>query len=107
MSVTAAWMKQSDSVRTVDFAVSVVPRSSSCAVAGRNEAGWRIHLTAAPVRGAANEQLVRFLSGLLGVPRSAFRILAGGASRRKRIRLTSNLSGEEVERLFVRAFRER
>ena len=45
----------------------------------------KVRVAAAPVDGAANEELVRFLAERLGVPRSAIAIAAGDTSRRKRV----------------------
>jgi uncharacterized protein YggU (UPF0235/DUF167 family) len=37
------------------------------------------------VPGAANEALLRFLAGRLGVPRGGLRLLSGATGRRKRV----------------------
>jgi uncharacterized protein YggU (UPF0235/DUF167 family) len=46
-----------------------------------------IRLAAPPVDGAANQALVRFLAGALGLPKSAVRIASGESSRLKTVAL--------------------
>jgi len=48
---------------------------------------WKIHVTAPPVDGKANEACVEFFARGLKVPRSAIRIVAGETSRHKRIEI--------------------
>ncbi len=43
----------------------------------------KIRLTAPPVDGAANEELIRFLSDTLDVPRSSVSIVSGESGRSK------------------------
>lgn len=43
----------------------------------------KVRLTAPPVRGQANKELVRLLAGKFGVPESAVRIVRGQSSRVK------------------------
>jgi len=38
---------------------------------------WKLHVSAPPVDGKANEAIVRFLAGLAGVPAAAVRIVSG------------------------------
>ena len=74
-----------ESAGTVIFPVRVVPRASRTEIAGEHDGAVRIRIAAPPVDGAANDELIRFLSRLLGVPRSAVTIESGGASRSKRV----------------------
>jgi len=62
--------------------VRVLPRSSKRGIE-ITPAGLKVKLTAPPVDGAANEQLLELLSKVLGIRRSAFRILKGLSSRDK------------------------
>jgi uncharacterized protein (TIGR00251 family) len=80
--------------------VHVVPRSRVTAVAGRHGDAIRIRLAAAPVDGAANAELVRFLADRLGVPRSAVSITRGGTGRRKVVSL-SGLDTDTVVRTLL------
>ena len=63
----------------------VVPRARRTEVVGMHGEAVKVRVAAAPVDGAANEELVRFLAERLGVPRSAIAIAAGDTSRRKRV----------------------
>lgn len=77
------------------FAVRVVPRASKTAVAGEHDGALKVRVAAPPVEGAANEELLRFLARELGVPARSIEIVAGRASKSKRVRVT----GASVERI--------
>ncbi len=62
--------------------VRVLPRSSRKGVEVEGD-GIKVRLTAPPVEGAANEQLVEVLSETFGIRKSSFRIVRGQASRNK------------------------
>ena len=62
--------------------VRVLPRSSKKGFEITPE-GLKVKLTAPPVGGAANKQLLEILSEAFGIRRSAFRILKGHSSRDK------------------------
>jgi len=47
----------------------------------------RIRVSAPPVDGFANEELIRFLADLLGVPGRAVEITAGHSGRQKTVRI--------------------
>ena len=81
------------------LSVRIQPRASKNEIIRREGGGLKIRLTAPPVDGAANEALVRFLSGELGVARSRVEIVSGHTSRDKIIRI-DGLSSEDVERLL-------
>lgn len=49
----------------------------------RSERGWQVRLAAPAVEGQANEELVRYLSALLGVPRTKVKLVKGHTSRIK------------------------
>lgn len=65
------------------FTVKVHPRARRSAVTGRLGDAWKLDLTAPPVEGKANEECVRLLAELVGVPRAQVRIVAGLTSRTK------------------------
>ena len=65
------------------FTVKVHPRARRSAVAGRLGEAWKLDLTAPPVEGKANEECVRFLAELVGIPRARVRIVTGLTSRTK------------------------
>jgi uncharacterized protein (TIGR00251 family) len=86
------------------LSVKVSPGASKDAVAGLMEDGatWRIRIAAPPVDGKANDALIRFLSRLLGVPRSAITIRRGSSGRSKDL-LVSGLSYLDASALLTAA----
>jgi uncharacterized protein len=67
----------------VRFSVRVQPRASRNEVSGLHGDAVRIRLTAPPVDGAANEELVKFLAEIFNVARRDVSIVAGESSRSK------------------------
>lgn len=67
--------------------VKVQPRSSRREIVGTVGNVIRVKLTAPPVGGAANEQLIELLSEEFGVRKSDITILRGESSTRKTIKL--------------------
>jgi uncharacterized protein (TIGR00251 family) len=65
------------------FTVKVHPRARRSAVTGRLGDAWKLDLTAPPAEGKANEECVRYLAELTGVPRARVRIVTGLTSRTK------------------------
>lgn len=63
--------------------VRVEPRSSKKGVSGVIDNVLKVKLTAPPVEGEANEQLIEVLSELTGVRKSNIRIVRGLSSKRK------------------------
>jgi uncharacterized protein YggU (UPF0235/DUF167 family) len=70
---------------SVRLEVYVQPRASKTAVA--------------PVDGAANAELVKFVAECLGVPKSEVRIVAGESSRRKLLEVPGTDADAVLERL--------
>jgi len=65
-------------------------------VVGRHGDAIRIRVAAPPVDGAANEELIRFLTKALAVPRNAVQITSGATGRRKTVEI-EGLSAAEAE----------
>ncbi len=65
--------------------VRLQPRSSRDRIDGVSGNSLKIRLTAPPVEGEANEALIRFLSSITGIRKSAFSIQSGQKSREKLI----------------------
>lgn len=63
--------------------VHVQPRARRTELAGRHGDAVKIRLAAPPVDNAANDELVRFVAEVLGVPRAAVRVVRGQTARRK------------------------
>ena len=69
------------------FAVRVVPRASKSALAGEHGGALKVRVAAPPVGGAANEELARFLAKSFGVAARDVEVVAGHASKTKRVRV--------------------
>lgn len=67
------------------FSVRVIPRASRDSIDGEFEGALKVHVTAPPVDGRANDALRRILADRLNVSVSAVKILSGEKSRTKRV----------------------
>jgi uncharacterized protein len=63
----------------------VVPRSSRLSIASLKQGEYKVKLTAPPVDGAANQQLIQFLARALGTSPREIEIVSGLSGRTKRI----------------------
>lgn len=63
------------------------PGARKSGIAGLHGDALKVKLAAPPVEGRANDELLRYLSDALGVPKSALRIERGDSSRRKLVRV--------------------
>ena len=70
-----------------DLDIKVIPRAGRTGIAGLREGSLLIKLAAAPVDGAANEELIALLSKALHIPKRDITIVSGERSRSKRIRI--------------------
>jgi hypothetical protein len=77
--------------------VKVHPRARRSALAGRIGNAWKLSLAAPPVDGKANDECVRYLAELAGVPRSRVRIVMGLTSRLKVVEI-GGVTQEDLER---------
>jgi uncharacterized protein (TIGR00251 family) len=80
---------------SVRFTVRAQPRASRTEIAGAYGDSVKIRLTAPPVEGAANAELIAFLAKKLGVPKSAVRVVKGERGREKVVEV-DGLSAEDV-----------
>ena len=81
------------------ISVKVIPRSR------RNSIEWeegrlKIHLTAPPVDGLANEALVALLAERLALSRRFITIVRGASSRQKTVEITG-MTVEDVEKRLI------
>lgn len=67
--------------------VRVHPRARRTRVAGRIGEAYKLDLAAPPVDGKANDECIRFLASLAGVPAARVRILVGLTNRVKVIQI--------------------
>jgi len=77
----------------------VHPRARRSRIAGRLGDAWKLDLAAPPVEGKANEECVRFLAELAGVPRSHVRVVTGATARTKVIEIAGIEQGALEEKL--------
>ncbi|MBK1735377.1 hypothetical protein CKO15_08790 [Halorhodospira abdelmalekii] len=73
--------------RTLVLQLKLQPRSSKEQLGEPLAGRLKVHVTAPPADGAANDRLLRLLAKSCGVPRSAVRIAAGAKSREKTIEI--------------------
>ena len=63
----------------------VQPRARRTEVVGLLGDRLKIALCSPPVDGKANEELCRFLAGIIGVPKSCVSLVAGASARQKTV----------------------
>ncbi len=67
--------------------IKVIPRARQTTWGGRRGDALVVRLTSAPIRGAANRDLLRFLQDQLGLARGDLEIASGERSRSKIVRV--------------------
>lgn len=72
------------------FYIKAQPNSSKNKIAGLLGDSLKINIKAPAVEGAANKELVKFLSKTFKVPKSDIEFIGGETSKRKRIKLPLN-----------------
>lgn len=85
----------SESENSITFALRVIPRASRSEVVGEFDGHLKVKISAPPVDGAANAEVIRLMARSFGVARSAISIISGETSRSKRVRI----EGGTVRRL--------
>lgn len=87
--------------------VHVVPNAAKTQAVGlHGETGQqalRLRLQAPPVDGKANQALVKWLAGCLGIPQQAVTLARGETSRRKQLRVSAAAAGRANWDELVRA----
>jgi uncharacterized protein len=81
------------------IAIRVHPRAKRTAITGRLGEAYKLDLKAPPVDGKANDECIRFFAELMGVPRSAVRIVQGAAGRMKVVEIEGVEMAEMERRL--------
>jgi len=79
--------------------VRVYPNATKNEVAGFSDGVWLVKISAPPVKGKANKELISFLSKVLGVGRSSLSITRGHTNRSKLIAVDSLTEEEIIKRL--------
>lgn len=65
----------------------MIPRAGRNGFGGRRDGALVVRLAAAPVDGAANDELIALLAKTLRIPKRDITIVSGERSRTKRIRI--------------------
>ena len=82
--------------QTITLSVRVIPRAKRNAVTKMEDGNIKVHVTAPPEDGRANEAVVETLAEWLGVKRRQIAIVTGTTSRNKIVRLTG-VSQEHID----------
>ena len=80
-----AWLCAAGS--DVVLSLHVQPGAKKTEIAGEHGTALKVRLGATPVDGRANDCLIAFLAGRLGVPKARVVLEAGAAARQKRVRV--------------------
>jgi uncharacterized protein (TIGR00251 family) len=89
------WLKENEGGVIVE--VVLQPRASRNELAGVQGGRLKIKVTSPPVEGMANKKLCEFLADLMGIGKQRVQVIAGQASRIKRVKI-SDVSLDEVRR---------
>ncbi len=82
------------------LSIHVQPRASRRAITGIHDGALKIAITAPPVEGKANKEVVAFLADFFKIPKREISIVSGLQSRKKRCRI-SLLSEHEIRALIA------
>ena len=78
-----------------EISVRVHPNAARNEVTGVTEGIYRVRVSAPPIKGKANKELIAFLSQLLGVGKSRVDIITGHTARIKIVAI-DGLSQEDI-----------
>jgi uncharacterized protein len=79
--------------------IHVQPKASKTCLCGMYGDSLKLAITAPPVEGKANTEVIAFLAALLKISRKDITITSGAQSRTKRCRIGSLTEGEVRERV--------
>jgi len=71
----------------MDLEIRVIPRAGRSGFGGLRDGALLVKLAAAPIDGAANDELIALLAKTLKIPKRDVTIVSGDRSRSKRIRI--------------------
>ena len=94
-------MDITESENGVVLTVKVVPGASRTAIAGELDGMVKIKLSAAPEKGKANQCLVEFLAGRLGVKKKSVSIVSCHTSALKKVQICG-VTAEDVLSELIR-----
>ena len=85
----------------IDLDIRVIPRAGRSGFGGLRDGALLVRLAAAPVDGAANDELIALLAKTLRIPKRDIRIVSGERSRSKRVRI-AGIDREQALSLIAR-----
>lgn len=83
-----------------ELRLRVIPRARKNEIVGERAGLLAVKLTAVPVKGAANQALLKFLGDRLDVPGRCLTIVGGETSREKRLHIEGLTEAEARRRLL-------
>jgi uncharacterized protein len=83
----------------VDLDVRVIPRAGRSGFCGLRDGALLVRLAAAPVDGAANDELIALIAKALRIPKRDITIVSGERSRSKRVRVAGLDAARVIELL--------
>ena len=73
--------------KSVEILLQIEPNSSGDRITGKHNGRLKVKISTPPAEGKANKRLISFIAKTLGVPKSAVRIVKGGTSRLKTLKV--------------------
>lgn len=83
----------------VMITVRVIPRASRSCIAGTRDGAILVRLSAPPVDGAANAELIALLAKILDVPKRNISITSGTSARHKQVKVVGITADRAASRL--------
>ena len=83
--------------------IRVYPNANKNAVVGFSDGVWLVRVSAPPVKGKANKELISFLSEVLNVGKSSVSIVQGHTSRSKLLAV-DGLTQQEITKQLSSSF---
>lgn len=87
--------------RGLKLSLFIQPKSSKNEIIGPHNGALKVKITAPPVEGKANEELVEFLADLLDIPKRQIEILKGETGRHKTVEIWGLTEVELRQRLGI------
>lgn len=85
--------------------IAAQPGAARSEIVGEHDGCLKLRVAAPPTDGRANDAIVRLLSGRLGVPARAVRLVAGHAARRKLVEVAAPLEAGALAALLYQGAR--
>lgn len=88
MVLPAVSFLRAEKAGTVIVDIHVVPNAPRTQIDGLHDNALRVRLKAPPVEGKANQALIAWLAGTLGITRAQIELVRGQTSKRKQLRIS-------------------